>query len=195
MKRKINKPLRVELPEEIFTLFEDISKDHYYKGSEKNNDTNAGISRALHWFEKCDCAILTAWRKKEKTKKENKEDNRTLQQTLRINKYGVIKVKGYYPEIGNDLSNEESFFTVNFEKNSDEFFSDIRILSEYYKQDCFLFKKAGTEERAFLYGTNDEFGKGRREDLGEFQIKATPVAYESSTKIGNKWILFKTVQE
>lgn len=195
MKGNINKPLRVELPEEIFTLFEDLSHEHFYKGPERNNDTNTGISRALHWFEKCDCAILTAWRKKEKPKGKNEEDNRTLQETLRRNKYGVIKVRGYYPEIGSDLSHEDSFFTVNFEKSTDEFFSDIRILSESYKQDCFLFKKAGAEERAFLYGTNDEFGKGKREYLGELQIKASPVVYESSTKIGNKWILFKSIPE
>ena len=195
MKKNNNKPLRVELPEEIFNLFEDLSKEHFYKGSERNNDTNAGISRAMHWFEKCDCAILTAWRKNEKTKERNKENNRTLQQTLRRNKYGVIKVRGYYPEIGSNLSREESFFSVNFERSTDEFFSDIRILSETYNQDCFLFKKAGADEKAFLYGTNEEFGKGRREYLGELQIKATPVAYESSTKIGNKWIVFKTILE
>lgn len=195
MKEKTKKPLRIELPEEIFTLFEDLCQEHFCERPEQNNDNNASISRALYWFEKCDCAILTAWRKKEKTKAQNEEDNRTLQKTLRRNKYGVIKVRGYYPEIGSNLSREESFFSVNFEKSTDEFFSDIRNLSETYNQDCFLFKKAGTEEQAFLYGTNEEFGKGKREYLGELQIKATPRAYESSTKIGNKWILFKTIPE
>ena len=189
------KPVMIDLPEEAYRIFEAISQEHPNQDSTRNNDTNAGISRALHWFEKCDCAILTAWRKREKTRKMNQEDNKTLQQTLRRNKYGVIKVRGYYPEIGADLSREDSFFTVNFEKTTDDFFRDIRILSESYNQDCFLFKKAGADEQAFLYGTNDEFGKGNRKDLGELQIKATPVAQECSTKIGNKWILFKAAPE
>ena len=41
MKGNINKPLRLELPEEIFSLFEDLCQEHFYKGSERNNDTNA----------------------------------------------------------------------------------------------------------------------------------------------------------
>lgn len=194
MKTKV-KPLLIDLPEEAYRIFEEISQECPYQGIERDNDTNAGISRALHWFEKCDCAILTAWRKKEKTKDQNKENNRILQNTLRSNKYGVTKVRGYYPELGSNLSSEESFFTVNFAKSTDEFFRDIRILSEGYNQDCFLFKKAGKEERAFLYGTNEEFGMGERKDLGALQVKSTPVEQESSTKIGNKWILFKAIPE
>ena len=196
MKENNKKPLRIELPEEIFTLFEDLSQEHYCEKPEQNNDTNAGISRALYWFEKHDCALISAWRKEDGlTKRINQERNQELCKALRRNKYGVIKVRGYYPEIGNKLSREESFFTVNFEKSSEDFFIDIRDLSETYNQDCFLFKKAGKDEKAFLYGTNDAFGRGKREELGPLQVKAVPVSRENSTRIGNKWILFKTLVE
>ena len=196
MKGNINKPLRIELPEEIFNLFEDLSQEHFYKGCERNNDTNAGISRAMHWFEKCDCAILSAWRNEgDMTKRINQERNKALCNALRRNKYGVTSVKGYYSEKDNGFTREASFFTVNFEKSSEDFFMDIRGLSETYNQDCFLFKKAGKDEKAFLYGTNDDFGRGKREELGPLQVKAIPVNRENSTRIGNKWMLFKTVLE
>lgn len=196
MKEDIQKSLRVELPEEIFTLFEQISQDHFYEGPERNNDNNLGISRALYWFEKCDCAILSACRNEEEmTKRKNQERNKELCNALRRNKYGVISVKGYYSEKDNGFTRETSYLTVNFEKSSEDFFRDIRGFSENYKQDCFLFKKAGKDEKAFLYGTNDDFGRGRREMLGEFQVKAVPPGRKNSTRIGNKWILFKTITE
>ena len=196
MKRNIKKPLRIELPEEIFTLFEEISQEHCCDRPEQNNDTNAGISRARYWFEKKDCAILSAWRNEDAmTKKINQERNKELCNALRRNKYGVTAVQGYYSENGTRFTKEASFFIVNFEKSSEEFFVDIRNLSETYNQDCFLFKKAGKDENAFLYGTNDDFGRGRREMLGEFQVKAVPAGRENSTRIGNKWMLFKTIPE
>ena len=196
MKGNIKKPLRIELPEEIFTLFEDISQEHYCERAEPDNDNNMSISRALYWFEKCDCAILSAWRNEDGlTKKKNQERNKELCNALRRNKYGVTSVKGYYSEAENGFTREASFFTVNFEKSSEDFFMDIRGLSEHYNQDCFLFKKAGKDEQAFLYGTNDNFGRGTKEYLGPLQVKAIPVNRENSTRIGNKWILFKTITE
>lgn len=151
------------------------------------SDSNASINRAFYWFDRCDCAILTAWRKN-KTRQQNDSDNRLLQQVLREKNYGVIKVRGYYAENGFNISKENSFLTVNFSGATRKFFNDIRHLSESYNQDCFLFKKAGQNETPVLIGTNNDFGKGKIKRLEVFKISIKPLTCKCATKIGNKWI-------
>lgn len=149
----------------------------------------ANLTRVLHWLELYDCAILTAWRTSpEKKRYDNDSDNRELQQRLRKERYGVIKMRGYYPQKGQNYSKENSFLTINFVKGTKEFIEDIRELSENYNQDCFLFKRAGKNEEAYLIGTNDDFGKGKIESIGAFKISSQPLEDKSTTKIGNKWI-------
>ena len=172
-------------PETLREIEEMINK----KGMQRKTtgDNFSSVTRVLHWLELCDCAIISAWRKT-KNREKNDSDNRELQESLRKGKYGVIKMRGYYPEKGQSFSNENSFLTINLEKETIDFFGEIKSLSENYEQDCFLFKKAGIEEQAILVGTNEDFGIGIIKPLGPLKLSSTPLTDKSSTKIGNKWI-------
>lgn len=129
--------------------------------------TNASLNRARHWFSTVDCATITAWRK-ENNRETNDSLNRELQKQLREFEYGVIKLKGFYQEIGQDAGYENSYLT--FDIHSDpEFYQNIRFLSESYNQDSFLYK-AANDDRAYIIGTNKEKGYGTRELAGRLRI-------------------------
>ena len=84
--------------------------------------------------------------------------------------YGVIKLQGFYAEVGHDVSKENSFLV--FDQNDDpNFYDNLRMLSEKFEQDCFLFK-AADEEIAYLIGTNNEFisKNGERKEAGRLRI-------------------------
>ena len=172
-------------PETLSNIEEMIKRNKYASHLSANNYST--VTRVLHWLELCDCAIISAWRKT-KNREKNDSDNRELQESLRKGKYGVIKMRGYYPEKGQSFSNENSFLTINLEKETIDFFGEIKSLSENYEQDCFLFKKAGIEEQAILVGTNKDFGIGVIKPFGPLKLSSTPLTDKSSTKIGNKWI-------
>jgi len=130
---------------------------------------NASLNRAVYWINKTDCANITAWRSGNK-RAVNDANNRELQETLRSMGYGVIKLQGFYAEVGQDVSKENSFLV--FDQNDDpDFYDNLRMLSEKFDQDCFLFK-AADEDVAYLIGTNDDFirDNGERKEAGRLRI-------------------------
>ena len=133
------------------------------------SSSNASLNRAVYWITTTDCANITAWRSGNK-RAINDANNRMLQETLRSMGYGVIKLQGFYAEVGHDVSKENSFLV--FDQNDDpNFYDNLRMLSEKFEQDCFLFK-AADEEVAYLIGTNDDFIRdyGERKEAGRLRI-------------------------
>ena len=131
--------------------------------------SNASLNRAVYWINKTDCANITAWRSGN-NRAINDANNRILQETLRAMGYGVIKLQGFYAEVGHDVSKENSFLV--FDQNDDpDFYDNLRMLSEKFNQDCFLFK-AADEDVAYLIGTNDDFirDNGERKEAGRLRI-------------------------
>lgn len=131
--------------------------------------SNASLNRAVYWITTTDCANITAWRSGNK-RAINDANNRILQETLRAMGYGVIKLQGFYAEVGQDVSKENSFLV--FDQNDDpNFYENLYKLSEKFEQDCFLFK-AVDEEVAYLIGTNDDFirDNGERKEAGRLRI-------------------------
>ena len=131
--------------------------------------SNASLNRAVYWITTTDCANITAWRSGNK-RAINDANNRILQKTLRAMGYGVIKLQGFYAEVGQDVSKENSFLV--FDQNDDpKFYENLYKLSEKFEQDCFLFK-AVDEEVAYLIGTNDDFirDNGERKEAGRLRI-------------------------
>ena len=131
--------------------------------------TNASLNRAVYWITTTDCANITAWRSGNK-RAINDANNRKLQETLRAMGYGVIKLQGFYAEVGQDVSKENSFLV--FDQNDDpDFYDNLRMLSEKFDQDCFLFK-AADEDIVYLIGTNDDFIRdyGERKEAGRLRI-------------------------
>ena len=188
-----------ELQEAIFKLYDD-----YKKGTIEillpQDDLllldpqvlSHGINRASHWLESTDCAILTAWRT-DCSRSQNDSNNVALQNSLRENGFGVIKVKGYYAEVGHETSSENSFIAFRRPPCTREsFYNTLFNLSKQYNQDCFLYKEAGLDAPAFLIGTNEEWGMGRKEIIGMFRInEMSPDAY---SKIGSGTISFSPKQ-
>ena len=130
---------------------------------------NASLNRAVYWINKTDCANITAWRS-DNNRAVNDAHNRELQETLRAMGYGVIKLQGFYAEVGHDVSKENSFLV--FDRNDDPYFYDnLRMLSEKFSQDCFLYK-AAEEDVAYLIGTNEDFimDHGERKEAGRLRI-------------------------
>lgn len=142
------------------------------------------ITRAKTWFNTRDCAILTAWRQN-KGRKENDDNNRILQQRLRELGYGVTKVTGWYPEENKEMARENSFLTVNL--NDEESFRDnLSELSEFYDQECFLYKKSGYDTPAVYVYTKDvdEYQKGDVKLLGRLRIGNMDADAYSQIKAG-----------
>ena len=130
---------------------------------------NASLNRAVYWINKTDCANITAWRSGNK-RAINDANNRELQETLRAMGYGVIKLQGFYAEVGQDVSKENSFLV--FDQNDDpNFYDNLYKLSEKFDQDCFLYK-AAEEDVAYLIGTNEDFirDNGERVEVGRLHI-------------------------
>jgi hypothetical protein len=170
---KYDKLIDIKLPEE--ELGELVQHDILTKGSSKNSilntsfAINASLNRAVYWITTTDCANITAWRSGNK-RAINDANNRELQETLRAMGYGVIKLQGFYAEVGHDVSKENSFLV--FDQNDDpNFYDNLRMLSEKYDQDCFLFK-AVDDDIAYLIGTNEDFIRenGERSEAGRLRI-------------------------
>ena len=149
---------------------------------------NASLNRAVYWISLKNCANITAWRS-ENTRAANDANNRELQETLRAMGYGVIKLQGFYAEMGHDVSKENSFLV--FDKNDDpDFYANLRTLSEKYDQDCFLFK-AVDEDVAYLIGTNEDFIKTKGERIEAGRLRIGNLSAETFSKIGSGIISFK----
>lgn len=161
----------IQIPE---SEIEELQKGQIIVKEEADKETgrsasNASLNRAVYWINKTDCANITAWRS-DNNRALNDANNRLLQETLRAMGYGVIKLQGFYAEVGHDVSKENSFLV--FDRNDDpNFYENLRMLSEKFEQDCFLFK-AVDEEVAYLIGTNEEFIRknGERSEAGRLRI-------------------------
>lgn len=187
--------------DDLKTIFIEISQDAIDEmarkceandGREKSIrriDDNSSLNRTLSWFETLDCAAITAWRK-DFVKDVNKANNKELKAKLRGLGYGVIHVLGFYPEGGNEITKEESFIVVNIGRD-ETFKNQMKILSEYYDQDSFLFKRAGAENNAILVYTKDleNIEKGTEKIVGKPHIH--PVLHGPSSVIRGKFIQFR----
>ena len=172
---KFEKVIDISLPEEeiedlvhIDVLSHDEGSDDA-SGLAETYATNASLNRAVYWITTTDCANITAWRSGNK-RAVNDANNRELQETLRAMGYGVIKLQGFYAEVGHDVSKENSFLV--FDQNDDpNFYDNLRKLSEKFDQDCFLYK-AADEDVAYLIGTNEDFIRenGERSEAGRLRI-------------------------
>ncbi len=172
---KFEKVIDISLPEEEIEDLVHIDVISHDEGSDDASGlaetyaTNASLNRAVYWITTTDCANITAWRSGNK-RAINDANNRELQETLRAMGYGVIKLQGFYAEVGHDVSKENSFLV--FDQNDDpNFYDNLRMLSEKFDQDCFLYK-AADEDVAYLIGTNEDFirNNGERKEVGRLRI-------------------------
>ena len=146
---------------------------------------NYSLNRSVHWLNNRNCAIISAWRGMY-NRDENNQRNFELQKALRGYGFGVIRVKGCYPEIGKDVEKENSFLVIDLEDTPD-FAERIYEQSEHYEQDCFLYKPID-EKTAYLIGTNDRFGKDRIDVAGILHINS--LTAEQYSEIGTGRLSF-----
>lgn len=171
----------------------------------------SSINRMLQWLKDCDCAFISAFRNelkdirdmnatylgpdekeqwqvgKQFTHEENRQKNKLMVAELLQLGYGIIKLKGVYPEGMTDETSEESYLVVN--RNDDEdFLSNLLRISEYYNQDLIYYKEKG-KTKGNLIGTNNcgwpEYHK--KGDDSELKI-GTASNYMS--RMGNKAFAF-----
>lgn len=180
----------IYLPKEEIGELEEFNVIERDKTPKRPGNSFGGITRVTSWMSKCDCAIISGWRE-ENTRKVNNDNNREIEQRLREAGYGVCKCCGCYAEVGKAVSRENSIFTFDNDSNStgEKFFSLVKELSEEFGQDSFLYKKAGKDSNACLYGTNDDFGRGRQEELGHLHIESFTSNF--FTSIGSKKVAFE----
>lgn len=124
-------------------------------------------------------------------KKEKISRNRELKAMLLSLGYGVTNIRGNYIENYGTIDavelGENSFFVVNL-NNDSNFKKNIFELSEYYNQDCFLFKPKGSDV-AYNIGTNyGEYpGYGNEDNLGTLHIN---IDNEFLSRVGNASFAF-----
>lgn len=149
----------------------------------------SSINRVSRWFEETDCGIITAWRA-DNSRAENNSRNNALLNALREKRYGVIKVRGCYLETGqSDPSKENSFVVLRLDVGSKSgFYDSLFELSKKYQQDCFLYKEAGAMTPAYLIGTNEQWGMGRKEKIG--LIRINEMSAEAYSEVGSGTISF-----
>jgi hypothetical protein len=149
---------------------------------------NASLNRAVYWITTTDCANITAWRSGNK-RAINDANNRELQETLRAMGYGVIKLQGFYAEVGQDVSKENSFLV--FDLNDDpNFYENLYKLSEKFDQDCFLYK-AAEEDVAYLIGTNEDFIRDNGERVEAGRLRIGNLSAKTYSEIGSGRISFE----
>ena len=174
----------------------------------------SSLNRVLAWMKKYDIACITAYRDVyanatsktlddrpqnlqgtntpyKYTRKEKEGRNRQLKASLLSLGYGVTNIRGNYIEgfgtVNAKELGENSFFVVNL-KNDNNFKRNIFTLSEYYNQDCFLYKPKGSDV-AYNIGTNNgEYpGYGNEDNVGQLHINADN---EFLSRIGNASFAF-----
>lgn len=157
----------------------------------RNYLTESSLSRIWKHNEEHDCGALTAFRAardcgngKPYKAEENKARNKSLLSKLKSKKYGVTRLKGYYPEGDKDVK-EESFFVVDI-KGTGNLLSDLKELGEEFEQDSILFIPKGSikgEDKAFLVGTNrcenNWLGYNEREIFNKGRIGYSSPIYTS----------------
>lgn len=171
----------------IEDMYDEYDRD---KGNENgDDDLRYSLNRTLTWLNSKNCAIITAWRGNY-NRAENNNRNDELQKDLRKLGYGVIRVKGCYPEMGKEVEKENSFLVIDLEDDPD-FTYRLYEKSESYEQDCFLYKPI-EEKTAYLIGTNDNFGKERIEVAGILRINS--LSAEQYSEIGSGRLSFEPAQ-
>lgn len=127
----------------------------------------------------------------EYTLAEKRNRNKKLKAYLLSLGYGVTNIHGNYIENYGTIDGvelgESGFFVVNL-NNSSDFKECIFEISEYYNQDCFLYKPKGSEE-AYNIGTNNaEYpGYGEEDNLGKLHID---IDNEFLSRVGNASFAF-----
>jgi sialic acid synthase SpsE len=188
---KYDKLIDIKIPEE--ELSELIHLEVLAKGSSNSIlntsfASNASLNRAVYWINKTDCANITAWRSGNK-RAVNDANNRELQEALRAMGYGIIKLQGFYAEVGQDVSKENSFLV--FDRNNDpNFYENLYNLSKQFEQDCFLYKPA-EEEVAYLIGTNEEFIRDNGERIEAGRLRIGSLSAKAYSEIGSGRISFE----
>ena len=192
MTLKYNKLIDIRIPEE--ELGELARYDILAKGRNKNSMLNTSfainstLNRAVYWITTKDCANITAWRSGNK-RAVNDANNRELQEALRAMGYGIIKLQGFYAEVGQDVSKENSFLV--FDRNNDpNFYENLYNLSKQFEQDCFLYKPA-EEEVAYLIGTNEEFIRDNGERIEAGRLRIGSLSAKAYSEIGSGRISFE----
>lgn len=142
-------------------------------------------SRVIQWMDLYDIVTISASRNRLKditgntfipegklvgdsfTIQENKERNKELKSEMLCCGYGITGVLDSYieGECVTDAIEErvEGSFVVNLKGDAD-FLDKIFKLSEYYNQDCFLYK-AKDDEQAFWVGTNNSANLGYKQKV------------------------------
>ena len=145
----------------------------------KNMDKQQGIAKAID---------KTAYKY---TSNEKKMRNRDLKASLLKYGYGVTSIAGNFIENYNTPNakeiGESSFLVVNL-NNDCNFYDNIFVLSEYYNQDCFLYKPKDSDE-AYSIGTNNSKwpGYNNRVPAGKLYIN---MKSEFLSRIGNSSFSF-----
>lgn len=148
-----------------------------------------GLKRAMSWIMKCDCAFISGWhelrdKNDDETRRENRNNNESLQKTLRDKGYGVIRAIGNYGG-----SFERSFLTFDISGNTAQFRADLIDLGERFRQESILFKQAGEDMPAYYYYTWGD-RKGKHELVGKLSV--CPMRNDNFTMIGRGKIVFET---
>ena len=136
--------------------------------------TESNINRLIKWLTTTDCGFITAFRKELKdivntnktyfgkneewreghifTHEENRQKNQDMVSKILVKGYGVIKVKGIYPEGMTKESSEESYMVFD-NNNKGGLYDFLLELGEYYNQDSIYFKPKDSLI-GYLIGTN-----------------------------------------
>lgn len=119
----------------------------------------ANLSRVLKHMENHDTGGITAWRSARDcgkgepyTRKENDVRNKNLLAKLTSRGYGVIRTRGEYPEGGDSIVGENSFFVFD-KNNTGNLKKDLITLGKDNDQDSILFIAKGSKD-GILIGTN-----------------------------------------
>lgn len=175
--------INVELSD---SAIDDMYKEYDKSKGNEEFDLNYSLNRSIHWLNNRNCAILSAWRGNY-NRSENNKRNQELQKALRALGFGIIRLKGCYAEIGQDVEKENSYLIFDL-NDSKDFLEKIYSQSEFYEQDCFLYKPVD-EEKAYLIGTNDNFGKDKIEYVGVLHINKLNA--EQYSEIGSGRLSFE----
>ena len=165
----------------------------------------SSLSRLWTHNEKHDCGAITAFRVaadcgngEQYTSSDNKKRNRSLMSKLKSKGYGLTRLKGIYPE-GGEEAKEDSFFVVDL-KDTGNLLNDLKKLGAEFEQDSVLFVPKGAINggpKAFLLGTNNcpkaWPGKGKKNIFAGGKLGKSSKIYTS--KVNGRPFIFESILE
>lgn len=178
--------INVDVDNSLVNQMKEVDED--YDNPERSLESS--LNRTVYWLNKRNCAILTAWRS-EYNRSTNNRRNNELQKSLRELGYGVIRVKGCYMPVDKPIVEERSFLVIDL-KDTADFKEHIYRLSEYYGQECFLYKPL-KGEKAYLIGTNEVFGKRKEVFAGVLYINSSTA--QNFSEVASGTISFEMKEE